>query len=97
MDVEDAFKEEVARLQGGYGREGCPFLGSGAEIRGHEFHYSEMTPSPGTARAYMIKRRRWFQGAGGLAAYRNTLASYVHLHFASNPEFPSGFRGGCVV
>ena len=65
--------------------EGCPFRKRGRGT-GHEFHYSEMTPSPGTARAYMIKGGDGSKEPEGYV-YRNTLVSYVHLHFASNPEF----------
>lgn len=65
--------------------EACPFLKKG-KIRGHEFHYSEITghSEPGTA----------YRLSGGLSegfVYRNTLASYIHLHFASNPAFAAGF------
>ena len=65
---------------------GCPFLKKG-KIRGHEFHYSEITRMPdGIKRAYREK------DAGGEGfTVKNTLASYVHLHFASNPAFASGF------
>ncbi len=70
---------------------GCPFIGKGGTLRGHEFHYSEITPPP-------ARVRRAFKVAGGANPpvsegylYKNTLASYVHIHFASNPAFAKGF------
>ena len=68
--------------------ENCPFLKKG-KIRGHEFHYSEMSGAPSGALAYTV--------SGGDKNYeegfvcKNTLASYIHLHFASNPAFAAGF------
>jgi len=67
--------------------ENCPFLKKG-KIRGHEFHYSEMSGNTGTGTAYRV--------SGGDNdeegfVYRNALASYIHLHFASNPAFAAGF------
>ncbi len=64
----------------------CPFLKRG-KIRGHEFHYSEIVSAPeGTKLAYRVN---------GITsegfAMNNTLASYLHIHFASNPAFAAGF------
>lgn len=74
-------------------REMCPFLEKGQKIRGHEFHYSDITPVKETGRAYRITGGKgWFE-EGYL--YMNTLASYVHLHFASNPGFARGFVNKC--
>ncbi len=65
----------------------------GSLVRGHEFHYSEMTRPPGGG-VYEI--------AGGAAAGQaqgiwqdNTLASYVHLHFGSNPQSAPSFVNAC--
>ncbi|HBG47067.1 MAG TPA: cobyrinic acid a,c-diamide synthase [Deltaproteobacteria bacterium] len=67
----------------------CPFLKKG-RIRGHEFHYSEIVADPaGLRKAYRV--------AGGAPDFSegftrlNALASYVHLHFGSNPGFAEGF------
>ncbi|MFQ6672842.1 MAG: cobyrinate a,c-diamide synthase [Candidatus Tectimicrobiota bacterium] len=62
-----------------------PVLVAGQRARGHEFHYSEMEPMPqGVERAYRI------EGAAHSAdeGYRigSVVASYIHLHFASQPE-----------
>ena len=71
----------------------CPFLEKGQKIRGHEFHYSDITPVEETRRAYWITGGK-SQGEEGYL-YMNTLASYVHLHFASNPDFAKGFVNKC--
>jgi cobyrinic acid a,c-diamide synthase len=59
----------------------------GARLRGHEFHYSEMTRTPAWSAAYHTSPRRsreesceGFQNDSGAI-----LASYLHLHFASRP------------
>ncbi len=74
----------------------CPFLGKGHRMRGHEFHYSEITLPEKVKCSYSVT------GTGGDPRkeegylYKNTLASYVHIHFASNPGFPAGFVGSCA-
>ena len=73
-----------------------PIGRAGAVARGHEFHYSTLDPVPdGVERVYRIARR----GAPARAeGYRvgQTLMSYVHLHFASNPELPRAFVRACA-
>lgn len=75
---------------------GCPFLKRGETIRGHEYHYSEIKTPPAR-----IKRVFSVSGSGGKSmegyVYKNTLASYVHLHFASNPAFARGFIKACMI
>jgi cobyrinic acid a,c-diamide synthase len=65
--------------------------------RGHEFHYSEISPMPdGIERCYRVSR----QGAElGMEGYRirNCLASYIHLHFGSNREIASAFVDSCRI
>lgn len=76
---------------------GCPFLGEGEVIRGHEFRYSEIRDKniraenvfkaahPGTGRV---------MPSGGYVV-QNVLATYIHIHFASNPAFARGFINKC--
>lgn len=56
----------------------------GSKIRGHEFHYSEIEMPDAIKRAYKVTKAstgdEWFEGY----CYKNVVASYVHLHFASN-------------
>ncbi|HBO83428.1 MAG TPA: cobyrinic acid a,c-diamide synthase, partial [Deltaproteobacteria bacterium] len=61
-----------------------------------EFHYSEIDkPSQKIKRGYRItpheSRITAFEGY----LYKNTLASYIHLHFASNKRFVKGFIKKC--
>jgi cobyrinic acid a,c-diamide synthase len=60
---------------------------AGTRARGHEFHYSELVAEPpDLQRLYRLTPRRGgepvFEGYGT----GRVLASYVHLHFGSNPE-----------
>ena len=58
---------------------------AGTKARGHEFHYSEMPPKPATCPGSITSRpERAANAAEGYS--KNVLASYVHLHFGSNPE-----------
>ncbi len=59
----------------------------GDQLRGHEFHYSELIGIPDWQAAYQVTPRRsqgesyeGFQNAAG-----SILASYLHLHFGSQP------------
>lgn len=78
--------------------EGCPFLGVGQTIRGHEFHYSELTGEAGGGFKKVYEKT----GAGAEPRlegflYKSTLASYIHLHFASNTAFARGFVDACAA
>jgi len=60
-------------------------------VRGHEFHYSHLVSVPDVPAVYDLKGR-----AGRLEVPEgflrgNTLGSYVHLHFASNPAVAANF------
>lgn len=76
-------------------------LRAGERARGHEFHYSAWEP-PGDAAdrcAYDIAPRADAAPgeetrAEGFAA-GNLLASYVHLHFAAQPEWARRFVDAC--
>jgi cobyrinic acid a,c-diamide synthase len=69
-----------------------PLLRAGEEMRGHEFHYStwEELP-PDLPHAYLADARRG--GAPRQEGYArgNLLASYIHLHFWSNPAVATRF------
>ncbi len=72
--------------------EECLLLEKGERVRGHEFHYSEWAAdSPDYPAGQLRRPYRLFRG-GEPFEYReegfsddHLLASYVHLHFASNP------------
>lgn len=74
----------------------CPFAEEGERMRGHEFHYSEIIEEDGLPYVRMVYRVIGGEGThleGYL--YRNTLASYIHLHFASNRKFAKDFVKRC--
>ena len=71
---------------------------SGQAIRGHEFHYSEINTEPdGIEKVYSVFGRGG--GSPYLEGYRskNTLGSYVHLHFGSCPSVCSTFVDSCLA
>ena len=77
-------------------QKGCPFLTEGERFRGHEFHYSDISKMPEhIARSYRVIGRKsrpvFFEGY----TIYNTVASYIHMHFASNPSFAKGFVAAC--
>jgi len=71
-------------------------IGPAASVaRGHEFHYSELGTLPDSIkRIYRVTRQgRELPGEG--YSYRNCLASYIHLHFGSNPAIAPAFVAAC--
>ncbi len=74
----------------------CLLGPAGCQGRGHEFHYSEIiSEDAGLATAYhMVDRLGQAPVSEGYCRYR-TLASYVHLHFGSNPELAENFVAFC--
>jgi len=63
--------------------------GSGAVLRGHEFHYSELTEGEWSDNlwtpVYRLKRRQSKEISPEGFQRGKILASYVHLHWASQP------------
>jgi cobyrinic acid a,c-diamide synthase len=62
----------------------------GTRLRGHEFHYSELCDDPigrdGWLSAYRLKKNRGGQVRDEGYQKGNILASYAHLHLASQPQ-----------
>src|SRR3990172_1512788 len=74
----------------------CQFLKKGHKIRGHEYHYSEIDEPPQKIkRCYQLTPHTSRLTASEGYLCKNTLASYIHLHFASNPKFAEGFVRAC--
>ena len=71
-----------------------PFFPVKAKIRGHEFHYSNIAQFEGVETIYAVRGKT---GAMYPEGYRigNALASYVHVHFASNVRFAESFVSLC--
>jgi len=53
----------------------------GTTARGHQFHYSRST---GSGKGYSVKQGQREYSEGFI--FPNGIASYIHLHFLSNPD-----------
>ncbi len=72
----------------------CPMLPEGGRIRGHEYHYSEISRPWNEKRIFRFMDRDGKRVREGYL-YKNTLATYVHVHFASNKAFAEGLVRIC--
>jgi cobyrinic acid a,c-diamide synthase len=76
-----------------------PYYPVGAEIRGHEFHYSRVLRWSGAEDDFVFRMRR---GAGihgdrdGLL-YKNVLATYTHIHALGNPDWANALVRNAVA
>ncbi len=71
---------------------------SGQSIRGHEFHYSELTRlSPTVETAYRITDRIGMEKSPDGYIVHRTLGSYNHLHFGSQPDAAARFVESCIA
>jgi len=68
---------------------------AGTVARGHEFHYSEIHTLPDSIGRHYRVTRQGRELADEGYRYRNCLASYIHLHFGSNPAIAPGFIAAC--
>jgi cobyrinic acid a,c-diamide synthase len=69
---------------------------AGLRIRGHEFHYSEIGGAAAdVACDYRIQNRSGTEATAEGYRVGRTLASYVHLHFGSNPGAAAHFVNTC--
>ena len=71
-------------------------FGSGQTARGHLFHHSTIAGEPSTNRCYEIKNSRGQETQEGYRV-NNVLASYAHLHLASNPALAAVFVDQCAT
>ncbi len=68
----------------------------GETIRGHEFHYSQLTsPSDHVKRVYRKHSRKGREQEREGFVVNKTLGSYIHLHFGSNPGVAGHFVDNC--
>ncbi|HVZ35700.1 MAG TPA: cobyrinate a,c-diamide synthase, partial [Polyangiaceae bacterium] len=73
-----------------------PLGPSGTRFRGHQFRYSRFEPrAPAGAYAMRIARTGAVLPEGHLS--RSVLASYVHAHWASNPQIAESFVRACMA
>jgi len=66
-----------------------PYYEVGAEVRGHEFHYSRpvFTRKEDTQFAFTVSRGRGIDGLRDGVCWKNVLATYTHVHAAGNPRW----------
>jgi len=70
---------------------------AGLRFRGHQFRYSELAPLKDRIdHTYRVVRRRDGQVVTEGYTVKNTLASYVHAHWASNPTIAERLIYACV-
>jgi cobyrinic acid a,c-diamide synthase len=71
----------------------------GTRFRGHQFRYSELVPAPPPPleRVYALRRRRGAEATSEGYRQNNVLASYVHAHWASNPNAAQALVDACAA
>ena len=70
----------------------------GMILRGHEFHYSELTTNtPDVQSAFRISDRSGLDKPPDGYLTKRTLGSYNHLHFGSQPEAAKKFVVNCLA
>jgi cobyrinic acid a,c-diamide synthase len=69
---------------------------AGMRMRGHQFRYSTLTPPPQQIERVYEVRPRWGEPFAEGYSTGNVLASYVHVHWASNPRAAEGFAHSCA-
>ncbi|RJP73755.1 MAG: cobyrinate a,c-diamide synthase [Candidatus Zixiibacteriota bacterium] len=69
-----------------------PWFPAGRRLKGHEFHYTRVAAAGGEVPTlYAVERGSGcFPGRDGLR-FKNTLASYLHLHALGVPEWAANF------
>ncbi|TGM98523.1 cobyrinate a,c-diamide synthase [Leptospira dzoumogneensis] len=70
---------------------------AGIRFRGHQFRYSDLIleNEDESLFSYHIRKRKSEQTTREGYTVSNVLASYVHAHWASNPEIPKNFITSC--
>jgi cobyrinic acid a,c-diamide synthase len=72
---------------------------AGTRFRGHQFRYSELSPTPPAGevdQVYSLRRPRGDSTVQEGYRVQKVLASYVHAHWASNPGVAAEFVESCV-
>lgn len=73
----------------------CIIASRGKTMHGHEFHYSRVDNIPkDTKFAYQLKKGKGVNGSNDGFIEYNTLASYIHMHFA-NKKFAENLLVAC--
>lgn len=69
---------------------------AGMKARGHEFHYSHIEEDSACGALYSVTDRKGNKTSTSGYVMRNTVGSYVHLHFASQPELAGAIVEACL-
>ena len=78
-------------------KDDCIIGKRGDRVRGHEFHYSEIkerrqnTEDRTQTRIYLVRNNNGQNIKDEGYRFKNTLASYIHVHFGSNPDIAGNF------
>jgi cobyrinic acid a,c-diamide synthase len=72
--------------------ENNPLLQKGNKVRGHEFHWSTLTAGEEKANAWSVEEKGGFKEGFKI---NNLLASYIHIHFGSDPQLAPNFVESC--
>jgi cobyrinic acid a,c-diamide synthase len=70
---------------------GESWFSPGLNVRGHEFHYSEVVDLGRVDFAYRVKRGNGIDGEHDGIIHNNVLASYTHLHSLGSEGWAEGF------
>jgi cobyrinic acid a,c-diamide synthase len=69
-----------------------PFFAQGVIIRGHEFHYSGSSlDDPSISKCLRMIEGYGFNGERDGLVYKNTFATYIHIHASGNAEWAPSF------
>ena len=69
----------------------------GDEIRGHQFRYSNIEGAPElSSRAFSLRKDLTGKSMTEGFVFKNVLATYMHLHFGSNPDFARRLVESCA-
>ncbi len=68
-------------------------LNKDQQARGHEFHYSRLVvrDDANLESCYLVDKNRANSQRKAGYQYKKLLASYIHLHFVSNPDIAKKF------
>ena len=67
-------------------------VNKGSTVRGHEFHWSTLTAGEEKANAWSIEEKDGFKEGFKI---NNLLASYIHIHFGTDPQLAPNFVESC--
>jgi len=101
VNVLPGFVRMTGKLVMGYReietRQDTLLMPAGGVMRGHEFHYSEwVKPDLPVDYPFIVRQRNGETLPQEGFGMGSLLASYVHLHFASNPAIAPNFVKACV-